>query len=341
MASCVLVVCLNETLRIEPGLIGLLIIWSANFTISLGFLIDFFGEAEAAITAIERVDAMARLPTEKPVETDPSHLPPPSWPERGEIEFNEVCLRYRDGLPLALNNLSFKIPAGKSCGVVGRTGAGKSSLSVALFRIVEIESGRILLDGRDLGQLGLSDVRGRPEGMFIIPQDPFLTGSTLRECLDPFEKSPDDAVLEALRSVRMARADDTVAVLDSVVEEGGSNFSVGERQLLNMGKALLSKPKVLVLDEATAATDGETDAFIQRMLRTRFQDTTLFTVAHRLHTICDYDLVLVMDEGHAVELGSPAELLENPDGTFTDLVNATGPDSAKALRAMARGESSS
>jgi ABC-type multidrug transport system fused ATPase/permease subunit len=366
LVSSVLVVCLNETLRLEPGIVGLLTVWSSNFTLSLGFLIDFFGESEAAITAVERIDAMKRLPAEKEMETDAKYIPPTSWPEEGAIEFKDVCLRYREGLPLALNNLSFRIPPGKSCGVVGRTGAGKSSLSVALFRIVEIESGRILLDGRDLGQLGLSDVRGRPEGMSIIPQDPFLAGSTLRECIDPLGKSSDESVLEALRAVRMASADDTVAELASVVEEGGSNYSVGERQLINLARALLSKPKVLVLDEATAATvsenvyyflilsnlcksastahiscfhqDGETDAFIQRMLRTRFKDTTLFTVAHRLHTIMDYDLALVMDQGSAVELGSPAELLSNASGTFSELVNATGLESAKALRAMAKGD---
>jgi ATP-binding cassette, subfamily C (CFTR/MRP), member 1 len=124
LCSSFLVVCLNEKLRLDPGLVGLLILWSSNFTLSLGFLIDFFGESEAAITAIERVDAMARLPEEKKMETDHKYLPPASWPEDGAIEFQDVCLRYREGLPLALNNLSFKIPPGKSCGVVGRTGAG-------------------------------------------------------------------------------------------------------------------------------------------------------------------------------------------------------------------------
>lgn len=124
LASTVLVVCLNETLRLDPGLVGLLILWSSNFTLSLGFLVDFFSESESAITAIERIDAMGRLPEEKSMETDLKYLPPASWPEEGAIEFKNVCLRYREGLPLALNNLSFRIPPGKSCGVVGRTGAG-------------------------------------------------------------------------------------------------------------------------------------------------------------------------------------------------------------------------
>jgi ABC-type multidrug transport system fused ATPase/permease subunit len=294
---------------------------------------DFFSEAESAITGIERVDAMSRLPTERDMETDKSVCLAPSWPNKGLLEFNEVCLRYRPGLPLALNKLSFAIPAGKSCGVVGRTGAGKSSLTVALFRLVEIESGSIKLDGQDLSRLGLSDVRGRPNGLSIIPQDPFLAGTTLREVIDPFGYASDADVLEALKAVRIAGPESSESILQDAVEEGGSNYSVGERQLLNLARALLSRPKVLVLDEATASVDGETDAFIQKMLRTRFKDTTLLTVAHRLHTIMDNDLVLVMDAGHAVEFGSPKELLEKK-GIFSELVDATGPEGSKALRAM-------
>ena len=211
--------------------------------------------------------------------------------------------------------------------------AGKSSLTVALFRLVEIEAGRIRLDGVDLSEIGLSDVRGRTNGMAIIPQDPFLTGNTLKECLDPFGSAEDSDIVEALQSVRLASSSDGAKVLETRVEEGGSNFSVGERQLLNLARALLSKPRLLILDEATASIDGETDAFIQEMLRTRFVDTTLVTVAHRLNTIMDYDLILVMDSGRAAEFGSPAELLERK-GLFTELVNATGPESAKALRDM-------
>ena len=336
LVPSILVVCLNDILDIEPGLIGLLIVWSSSFTITLNFLVDTFSDAEAAITAIERVDAMANLPTENEMEPDSNCRPNSDWPERGLLEFVNVSLRYREGLPLALNNLSFKIPAGKMCGVVGRTGAGKSSISVALFRLVEIESGNILLDGVDLGKIGLDDVRGR--GMAIIPQDPFLAGATLRECLDPFDTYDDDAILEALRSIRLTdnSADDSGKILLTKVEEGGSNYSVGERQLLNLARVLLSQPKVLVLDEATASIDGETDAFIQSMLRTRFPNTTLFTIAHRLNTIMDYDLTLVMDAGRAVEFGPPAELLDIKGGIFAELVDATGADNSRALRDMGK-----
>lgn len=309
-----------------------MILWSGNFTITLGFLVDTFSDVEAHITAIERVDAMTTVPQEKDTTTDAANSVPESWPSQGKVEFQGVCLRYRPGLPLALNHLSFGVSPGQRCGVVGRTGAGKSSLTVALFRIVELDSGRILLDGVDLANLGLSDVRGR--GMTIIPQDPFLAGTTLRECLDPFCSKEDGEILEALKTVRLASEGAEVQVLDTQVQEGGSNYSVGERQLLNIASALLSQPRVLVLDEATASIDYETDAFVQQMLRTRFTNTTLITVAHRLNTIMDYDVILVMDEGRAAEMGPPIDLLLNHKSLFAQLVDATGPESSKALRKM-------
>jgi ABC-type multidrug transport system fused ATPase/permease subunit len=202
---------------------------------------------------------------------------------------------------------------------------------VALFRLVELESGSVLVDGVDLAKLGLSDVRGR---LSIIPQDPFLLAGTLRDCLDPFSISSDGDILEALKAVRLVGTDADTSALDRRVDEGGSNFSVGERQLLCLARALLAKPTVLVLDEATASVDGETDVFIQRMLRTRFKNTTLLTVAHRLHTIMDYDTILVMDGGRAAEYGPPKRLI-NDKGLFASLVASTGGESARALREIA------
>ena len=171
--------------------------------------------------------------------------------------------------------------------------------------------------------------------MCIIQQDPVLFSGTLRDCLDPFGESSDEEVLDALVSVRVADTDlRGAAALTDIVEEGGINFSAGERQLLCLARAILVRPRVLVLDEATASVDGETDAFVQHMLRTRFPGTTLLTIAHRLNTIMDYDVVLVIDQGKSVEFGSPKELLDR-DGLFGKLVDSTGEESSSALRAAA------
>merc|ERR1712232_1409119 len=203
-----------------------------------------------------------------------------NWPENGTLSFQNVTMRYRNGLPLALSGLSFSLKSGQRCGIVGRTGAGKSSIAVALFRLAEIESGSIVLDGVDLSNLDLSDVRGRKNGMCIIPQDPILFAGTLRECLDPFNECEDQDVYDALCCVRISRASERGhEVLMDRVEEGGCNYSVGERQLICLARAILANPKILVLDEATASVDSETDVFIQHMLRTKFCGTTLLTIA--------------------------------------------------------------
>ena len=199
-----------------------------------------------------------------------------------------------------------------------------------MFRLVEVESGTISLDGIDLSRLGLSDVRGRRNGMFILPQDPAIFSGTIRSNLDPFLMHSDEDIIRALELVKFPHK-----LLNTVVEEGGSNFSQGEKQLLCLCRAMLANPRLLVLDEATSSVDNSTDEFVQQMLRSQFPNTTLLTIAHRLNTIIDYDAVIVMESGKVAEVGSPKELLSS-DGIFADMVNATGAESAAQLRLMAK-----
>lgn len=249
--ATLLVIIFNEVFGLSAGLVALLIRWSSGLTVSLSFLVDNAAEAEGAITAIERIKKMADTPQEPNFEKKKNPAVDSAWPTKGELTFSNVNMRYRPRLPLALDGLSFHVKAGQHCGVVGRTGAGKSSLSVALFRLVEIEGGTISVDDVDLSTLGLSDVRGRPNGIAIIPQDPFLFAGSLRECLDPFGVCSDEKLLEALLSVRMLNGGKGKEHLDSRVEEGGANYSVGERSLLVLARAMLARPKLLLMDEAT------------------------------------------------------------------------------------------
>lgn len=331
-----IIVCLNDRLDLDPGKAGLVILWSVIFSTALNFFFVRLSETEARVTSIERIHETSSLTSEAPWETVPSKSLLTTWPSKGEVVFENVSLRYRVGLDLALDRVSFRIKPLSRTGIVGRTGSGKSSLAAALFRIVEIESGRITLDSVDLSTLGLADVRGRRHCMRMIPQDPFLFAGTLRECVDPFESFSDSQVYDALVAVRFKGTDKGTRILNDIVEEGGRNFSVGERQLLCLARAIVEEPRVLVLDEATASVDTETDRFVQEMIRTRFQNTTLLTIAHRLQTIMDYDTIIVMDDGHCVELGSPKDLVNN-GGPFQSLVDATGPEGSRELRNIAFG----
>ena len=332
------IVCANDRLKIPAGLVGLVVQWSIFFTTALNFFFLRFTESEARITSIERILEMSRLPQEAAWETMPACRFNQKWPTKGDIEFDNVCMRYRENLSLALDRVSFKLTSSTRCGVVGRTGAGKSSLATALFRLVEVESGRVVLDGVDVSKIGLADLRGRPNCLRMIPQDPVLFGGNVRNCVDPFQSASDDKVLQALEAVNYRgtrREGGGLNVLEDKVEEGGSNYSVGERQLLCLARALVEQPKVLLLDEATASIDSETDHLIQEMLRTKFPTTTLITIAHRLSTIIDFDVILGMQDGKSVEFGPPHELLQDPHGLLTSLVDATGPESSAELRSIA------
>ncbi|KAJ2426776.1 hypothetical protein GGF41_001928 [Coemansia sp. RSA 2531] len=245
------------------------------------------------------------------------HRPERSWPEQGMVEFKNYSTRYREGLSLVLKDVSFSVRPREKVGIVGRTGAGKSSLTLALFRIIEAAEGQILLDGEDIAQYGLFDVRSK---LSIIPQDPVLFAGTVRDNLDPFNTYSDQDIWRALEHSRLAdfvRAKDER--LEFVVTQGGENFSVGQRQLICLARALLKHAKVLVLDEATAAIDPESDAIIQDSIRKEFKDCTVLTIAHRLNTIIDSDRILVLDEGQVAEFDTPDALLAKEDGLFRGL----------------------
>ncbi|GMI53336.1 hypothetical protein TeGR_g11987, partial [Tetraparma gracilis] len=327
--AALLIICTHSILPIEGGLAGLLLNWTLNFSITLQFLITATVEAEAACTSVERCLQLTKVDSEAPTILPTDADLPPSWPATGTLEFRSVDARYRPDLPLSASNMSFTVKDKQRVGVVGRTGAGKSTLTSILFRLIETASGSVLLDGRDLGEIGLKEVRGRANSMCIISQDPVLFSGPVRRAVDVFSEHSDEEVKEALGKVRLDH------FFDREVENSGSNMSAGERQLLCLARALLVKPKLLVLDEATASVDGETDAFIQQQIRTSF-DCSILCVAHRLNTIIDMDQILVVDKGGIGEAGSPAELLQKKGGAFLALVDATGKESARALKEIAK-----
>ncbi|KAJ2824183.1 hypothetical protein IWW50_003448 [Coemansia erecta] len=246
------------------------------------------------------------------------HRPSTLWPEQGMVEFKDYSTRYHEELDLVLKGLSFRVLPNQKVGIVGRTGAGKSSLTLALFRIIEAAGGQILLDGEDISKYGLFDVRSK---LSIIPQDPVLFAGTVRENLDPFNNYSDQDIWQALENAHLAdviRGKDER--LEFLVTQSGENFSVGQRQLICLARALLKRAKVLVLDEATAAIDNATDTIIQESIRKEFKHCTVLTIAHRLNTIIDSDMILVVDGGKLAEYDTPQNLLENENSLFSKLV---------------------
>ena len=240
-----------------------------------------------------------------------------SWPLDGNIKMANLQVRYRDELPLVLKGVNLEIKAGEKVGIVGRTGSGKSSLTLSLFRTMEAAQGSITIDERNIADLGVESLRS---ALTIIPQDPVLFSGSLRLNLDPFGKYTDDKLWKALELSHLRKMVNALPMgLDHMVSEGGSNLSVGERQLLCLARAVLKKTKVLILDEATAAVDLETDDLIQATIRSEFPECTILTIAHRINTIVDSDKVCVMDNGTVLEFDSPKTLLAKSDSEFYSL----------------------
>uniref|UniRef100_A0A665WLN5 Multidrug resistance-associated protein 1 n=1 Tax=Echeneis naucrates TaxID=173247 RepID=A0A665WLN5_ECHNA len=305
---------------LSPGIMGLSISYALQLTASLTWLVRMSSDIETNIVAVERVKEYTD--TEKEAEWKHKCPPiPPRWPTNGCIDIRGFGLRYRHDLDLAIRNMTIKINGGEKVGIVGRTGAGKSSLTLGLFRIIEGAEGHIFIDGVDIAQLGLHDLRSR---ITIIPQDPVLFSGSLRMNLDPFDNYDDDDVWRALELSHLKTfVSGLPDGLSHECSEGGENLSVGQRQLLCLARALLRKTKILVLDEATAAVDPETDKLIQSTIRSQFEDCTVLTIAHRLNTIMDYNRVLVLDRGEIAEFDTPSHLITKR-GAFHSMAKDAG-----------------
>ncbi|KAM0353414.1 hypothetical protein ACHAP4_008660 [Fusarium culmorum] len=307
--------------HLSPGIVGLAMSYALQITTSLNWIVRQTVEVETNIVSVERVLEYAALPSEAP-EIITKNRPPVSWPAKGEVDFVNYSTRYREGLDLVLKNISLDIKSHEKIGVVGRTGAGKSSLTLALFRLIEPATGHIGIDNVDTSAIGLLDLRRR---LAIIPQDAALFEGTVRDNLDPGHVHDDTELWSVLEHARLK---DHVSSMDGGLEakinEGGSNLSQGQRQLVSLARAMLTPSNILVLDEATAAVDVETDAMLQSTLRSPlFANRTIITVAHRLNTILDSDRVVVLDKGEVVEFDSPAELFKK-QGVFYGLMKQAG-----------------
>ncbi|QSZ34665.1 hypothetical protein DSL72_007519 [Monilinia vaccinii-corymbosi] len=351
-SSCVAALIVS-THGVDASLAGFALAFALSYRGAVIPTIRFLASTELDMNAAERIFEYTQLEIESQGGAENIRA---SWPEEGRLEVTDLEVGYAEGLPAILKGLTFSVDGNQRVGIVGRTGAGKSTLSLALFRFLEARAGSILIDGIDISTLKLHDLRSR---LSIIPQDPVLFSGTIRSNLDPFDEFSDQQLREALQSIHLiprgnstptpeleAPAESSTAAsnssttgtatetpkentnvflnLASPISSAGGNLSQGQRQLLCLARAILSRPKVLLLDEATSAVDMETDALIQRSIREEFANTTLLAVAHRLSTVADFDRIVVMRDGVAAELGSPRELLDIEDGVFKSMVAQSG-----------------
>ena len=276
-------------------------------------------EVENYMTSVERVITYAQIEQEAGYEC--SHQPPKNWPEHGQIQVKNLGLVYYKGGPEILKDVSFVVNSHEKVGIVGRTGAGKSSLVSALFRMPQ-PTGHVIIDDVDIESINIQSSR---RAMSVITQNPVLFTGSLRMNLDPFEEYDDKELWDALEEASLKSVVKRLPQqLGEDIKECGTNFSVGERQLLCLARALLKRDKIIVLDEATANVDYKTDQLIQETIRTKFKHSTVITIAHRLNTIIDYDRVLVLESGRVVEYDKPEHLLKKEGGQFSKLYHGYG-----------------
>ncbi|KAL2734392.1 ATP-binding cassette sub-family C member 5-like isoform X1 [Vespula squamosa] len=303
--------------KIPAALAGLAMAYATQISGVFQYTVRLMSETEVRFISMERINYYLKnlekedTPKELLIKLDEN------WPSSGKIQFKNVQMKYRKELPLVLINISFTVKTGEKLGIVGRTGSGKSSLTVALFRLVEIFGGVIKIDGVDISKIELHLLRSK---LSIIPQDPVLFSGTIRSNLDPFKKYSDIEIWSALEKSQLKEKVKLMnGQLEAFVESGGNNFSVGEKQLLCLTRALLRNSKILILDEATAAVDPETETAIQNTIQNEFVECTVLTIAHRLQTIMKYDKILVMKNGSILEFDTPTNLLSDPNSEFSKM----------------------
>uniref|UniRef100_A0A4W3JI22 ATP-binding cassette, sub-family C (CFTR/MRP), member 10 n=1 Tax=Callorhinchus milii TaxID=7868 RepID=A0A4W3JI22_CALMI len=301
----------------DPGLVGLALSYALSITNVLSGLVSNFTQTEMQMVSVERIEEYS---TEIPTEPQHSTLQSPHQREKGLVEFRDVVLRYRPGLPRALNRVNFQIRVGERVGIVGRTGSGKSSMFLALFRMVELSEGQILIDGIDTKAVSLEELRSR---LAIIPQDAFLFSGSVRENLDPLGRHTEQQLLRVLKQCHLLQLVNRMGGLGAELGEKGRNLSAGQKQLVCLARALLTQAKVLCIDEATASVDQRTDQLLQQTIREEFADKTVLTIAHRLNTVMDSDRVLVMQAGRVKEFDSPLVLSQKQNSHFYQLLHCS------------------
>jgi ABC-type multidrug transport system fused ATPase/permease subunit len=327
--------------NVDASLAGFALSFALEYGSTVIWAIRHYTNLELDMNAAERIIEYSDLQTESLDGADP----PAAWPSEGRLEVNDLVVAYAPDLPPVLKSLTFRVERNERVGVVGRTGAGKSSLTLALFRFLEASRGSIHIDGLDISKIKLHSLRSR---LAIIPQDPVLFSGTVRSNLDAFDEHTDSELRDALERVHLVTPSaftsppneasgsstptqnsnqniNPFTSLSSPISEGGLNLSQGQRQLLCLARAIVSRPKIMVLDEATSAVDMATDTLIQRSIREEFGDSTLVVIAHRLSTIADFDKILVLDDGKVAEFGTPKELMgKEGKGIFRGMVWESG-----------------
>ncbi|CAI9771956.1 unnamed protein product [Fraxinus pennsylvanica] len=317
LASSALCMVLLPPGTLSPGFVGMALSYGLPLSTSIVFSMQFQCQISNLIVSVERIHQYMDIPSEAPPVLE-ENRPPVNWPSKGKVDIQDLQIKYRHDMPLVLHGISCTFEGGHKIGIVGRTGSGKTTLISALFRLVEPAGGKIVVDGIDISTIGLHDLRSH---FGIIPQDPTLFNGTVRYNLDPLSQHTDQEIWEVLSKCQLKEViEEKDEGLDSLVAEDGANWSVGQQQLFCLGRALLRRSKILVLDEATASIDNATDYILQKTIRTEFADCTVITVAHRISTVVDCAMVLAISDGKLVEYDQPKKLMEREDSLFGQLL---------------------